>query len=242
MPIVAIGGGDFRLGETLPIDRYIVERTGAEWPSLLFIPTASSDAEDYVQSISDVYGTTLGCTVNVLRLLHKPPSAERIAELIRGADLIYVGGGNTLMMMKVWRRLGVDRLLLEAHADGKVLAGLSAGALCWFAYGHSDSMSFYGSDEWDYIRVRCLGILPFTGCPHYDGEGRDRSFQAMIAKEGDIGIAIDDCAAFEADGDQFRILRARDGAGAYRVERARGSVTQTVIPVSAAFQPLASLR
>jgi dipeptidase E len=242
MPIVAIGGGEMKLGDTLPIDKYIVERTGAQWPIALFIPTASSDAEGYAQVVSEVYGAQLGCTVEVLRLIENPPPYERIAEMIRGADLIYVGGGNTLKMMRLWRRLGVDKLLLEAHANGKVLCGLSAGALCWFAYGHSDSMAFYHPDDWDYIRVKCLGILPFTGCPHYDGEGRDKSFQTMIARDGGIGIAIDDCAAFEADGHQFRILSARNGAGAYRVERVRGKIVQTPIPVESSFQPLSSLR
>jgi dipeptidase E len=242
MPIVAIGGGEMKLGDTLPIDKYIVERTGAQWPIALFIPTASSDAEGYAQVVSEVYGAQLGCTVEVLRLIENPPPYERIAEMIRGADLIYVGGGNTLKMMRLWRRLGVDKLLLEAHANGKVLCGLSAGALCWFAYGHSDSMAFYHPDDWDYIRVKCLGILPFTGCPHYDGEGRDKSFQTMIARDGGIGIAIDDCAAVEADGDRFRILSARNGAGAYRVERVRGKIVQTPIPVESSFQPLSSLR
>ena len=242
MPVVAIGGGEMKLGETLPIDKYIVERTGAQWPIALFIPTASSDSEDYAQIVSDVYGGQLGCTVNVLRLIANPPPYEQIAELIRSSDLIYVGGGNTLKMMRLWRRLGVDKLLLEAHANGKVLCGLSAGALCWFHYGHSDSMSFYSPDNWDYIRVKCLGILPFTGCPHYDGEGRDNNFQTMIARDGGIGIAIDDSAAFEADGDQYRILTARDGARAYRVERIRGQIVQTPIPVTSEFQPLAALR
>jgi dipeptidase E len=242
MPIVAIGGGEMKLGDTLPIDKYIVERTGAQWPIALFIPTASSDAEGYAQVVSEVYGAQLGCTVEVLRLIENPPPYKRIAEMIRGADLIYVGGGNTLKMMRLWRRLGVDKLLLEAHANGKVLCGLSAGALCWFAYGHSDSMAFYHPDDWDYIRVKCLGILPFTGCPHYDGEGRDKSFQTMIARDGGIGIAIDDCAAVEADGDRFRILSARNGAGAYRVERVRGKIVQTPIPVESSFQPLSSLR
>ncbi len=241
MPIVAIGGGEMKLGETLPLDKYIVERTGAEWPVALFIPTASSDAEAYAQTFSDIYGGQLGCTVNVLQLIQKPPPQEHIAEMIRNADLIYVGGGNTLMMMKLWRRLGVDTLLLEAHANGKVLCGISAGALCWFQFGHSDSMSFSSPDDWEYIRVKCLGILPFTGCPHYDGEGRDLSFQSMIAKEGGIGIAIDDCAAFEADGDRYRILSARAGVGAYRVERNRGQIEQTPIPISPDFQPLSSL-
>jgi dipeptidase E len=241
MKIVAIGGGELGEGQTLPIDKHIVELTGASWPNALFIPTAGSDSTDYAATFARIYGDTLGCNVTVLYLLNDPPSHEQIAEMILGADLIYVGGGNTLKMMKLWRRLGVDILLIEAASRNKVLCGLSAGELCWFQYGHSDSMSFYRPDDWDYIRVKCLGLLPFTACPHYDGEGRDKTFQAMIARKGGIGIALDDCAAFEVIDDQYRIITARAGAGAYRVERVRGEAVQTPIPVQQDFQSIHSL-
>jgi dipeptidase E len=241
MRIVAIGGGEMREGQTLAIDKHIVELTGASWPNALFIPTASSDSPDYAAIFTRVYGDTLSCNVNVLNLLADPPAPERIAELIRGADLIYVGGGNTLKLMKRWRKLGVDALLREAATRNTVLCGLSAGMLCWFAYGHSDSMSFYSPDDWEYIRVKCLGLLPFTGCPHYDGEARDQNFQAMIAREGGIGIGLDDCAALEVHDDQYRIITSREGAGGYRVERVRGKVVQTPIAVTTDFQPLSML-
>jgi dipeptidase E len=241
MRIVAIGGGEMGEGQTLAIDRRIVGLTGASWPNALFIPTASSDSTDYAAMFARIYGDTLGCNVTVLYLLNDPPSHEQIAEMILGADLIYVGGGNTLKMMKLWRRLGVDTLLIEAAARNKVLCGLSAGELCWFQYGHSDSMSFYRPDDWDYIRVKCLGLLPFTACPHYDGENRQQNFQKLIARDGGIGIALDDCAAFEVIDDQYRIITSRDGAGAYRVERVRGEAVQTPIPVQQDFQSIHSL-
>jgi dipeptidase E len=239
--IVAIGGGDLGEGETLPIDRRIVELTGASRPNALFIPTASSDSRDYAATFTRVYGEQLGCNVDVLYLLNDPPSHASLTERIGHADLIYVGGGNTLKLMRRWRRLGVDKLLIEAAARGTVLCGLSAGELCWFQYGHSDSMSFYHPDDWDYIRVKCLGLLPFTACPHYDGEGRHTTFQAMIAREGGTGIALDDCAAVEVEGDRYRIITSRDGAGAYRVERVRGQAVQTPIPAQSEFQPLQDL-
>ena len=241
MKIVAIGGGELGTGETLPIDRRIVELTAVSRPKALFIPTASSDSTEYAATFTHIYGNTLGCETETLALLNDPPPFERIAATIADADLIYVGGGNTLKMMKRWRALGVDRLLAEAAARNTVLCGLSAGALCWFRYGHSDSLSFYHPEDWDYIRVKCLGLLPFTACPHYDGEGRDRSFRAMIAKQGGIGIALDDCAAFEVIDDRYRILTCRAGAGAHRVERVRGTAVQTPIPVRSEFQPLGDL-
>jgi len=241
MKIVAIGGGELGDGDTLAIDKHIVALTGASWPNALFIPTASSDSADYAAIFSRIYGETLGCNVSVLNLLGDAPSHDQIAEKIHGADLIYVGGGNTLKLMRRWRKLGVDTLLMEAAARNTVLCGLSAGELCWFAYGHSDSMANYRPDDWDYIRVKCLGLLPFTACPHYDGEGRHTNFQAMIVRNGGIGIALDDCAAFEVHDDQYRIITSRDGAGAYRVTRVRGKAVQTPLAVQPAFQPLSSL-
>ncbi len=242
MKIVAIGGGELGDGDTLSIDKHIVELTGKTRPNAMFIPTASSDSRDYAAAFARIYGEQLGCTVDVLYLLGDAPSHTSLTERISNADLIYVGGGNTLKLMRRWRTLGVDTLLLEAAARNTVLCGLSAGELCWFQYGHSDSMSFYHPDDWDYIRVKCLGLLPFTACPHYDGENRHANFQKLIAREGGIGIALDDCAAFEVADDHYRIITSREGAGAYRVERARGKAVQTPIPVQVDFQPLNSLR
>lgn len=241
MRIVAIGGGELGEGDTLSIDKRIVELTGKSRPNALFIPTASSDSRDYAAVFARIYGDMLDCETETLYLLDDPPSPSQLADTIRAADLIYVGGGNTLKMMRRWRKLGVDKLLLDAAAGDTVLCGLSAGELCWFQYGHSDSMSFYHPDDWDYIRVKCLGLLPFTACPHYGGENRHANFQRLIAREGGIGIALDDCAAFEVIDDRYRIVISHPGAGAYRVERIRGQAVQTPIPIRAEFQPIGSL-
>ena len=137
--IVVIGGGQLRRLETLPIDRRIVELAGRKRPGALFIPTASGDPEEYIHSFHDVYGRRLRCRTDVLTLTRNRPAPREIAAVIRRADLVYVGGGNTYRMMRIWRRLGVDRLLREAAGRGTVLSGLSAGAICWFRIGHSDS-------------------------------------------------------------------------------------------------------
>jgi len=159
MKIIAIGGGEIRKDETLVLDRHIVELTGKRCPTVLFLPTASGDSEDYVAAFADLYGRRLGCKVTVLRLIAGTPSQSEIREKIHSASLIYAGGGNTLRMMKRWRSLGVDNELSKAAVRGAVLAGLSAGAMCWFKYGHSDSRSFSGQKQWQYIRVRGLGLV-----------------------------------------------------------------------------------
>ena len=143
--IVAIGGGDLGTLATQPIDSEIIGMSGSSRPKALFIPTASSDSVEYWEVFDWAYREKYGCDTDVLYLLGVAPSHEAIAEKIEWADIIYVGGGNTLKMMRRWRRLGVDDLLRAAHERGAVLCGVSAGAICWFERGHSDSMSFYRS-------------------------------------------------------------------------------------------------
>jgi dipeptidase E len=239
--IVAVGGGDIRQLETLPIDRQIVRLTGHKRPSALFIPTASSDSREYWEFFRSAYEGELRCHADVLYLLGERPDPKEVARKIRAADLIYVGGGNTLKMMRRWRLLGVDRLLLQAYRRGTVLSGLSAGCLCWFAWGHSDSMCFYHPDDWDYVRVRGLGLISALGCPHYDGEKRDQSFQKMVKRNGDLGIALDNNAALEIVDGRYRIITSSPNAGAYQVSRNRDRVITEEIPHRRTFRPLAEL-
>ncbi|MFQ5621295.1 MAG: Type 1 glutamine amidotransferase-like domain-containing protein, partial [Candidatus Nanoarchaeia archaeon] len=107
--IVAIGGGEIKNFETLSIDRAITKLTGKKKPKALFIPTASGDAEGYWQTFQKVYGKRLGCRTDKLFLLREKPTNKEITKKIKWADLIYVGGGNTLRMLKIWRRKGVDK-------------------------------------------------------------------------------------------------------------------------------------
>lgn len=239
--IIAIGGGELGELETEAIDREIVRSAGLARPRALFVPTASNDAEPYWETFQRIYGDHLGCETSVLRLIGERPSFARMANAVDAADVIYVGGGNTLRMMRRWRHLGFDRLLRKAHTRGTVMAGLSAGALCWFAWGHSDSMSFYRPDQWDYIRVRGLGLIPMTACPHYDGERRDEHFHRLIGRTGGVGIALDNGCAFQVIDDTFRILSSLPGAAAYRVTRHRGRIEQLEIPQSDSWTPLAFL-
>ena len=141
--IVAIGGGDLLARETLALDREVIALTNKTSPRALFIPAASSDSTDYWDAFLTAYGERLGCSVDVLYLLGVAPSTRELEEAILPSDLVYVGGDNTLKMMRRWRRLGVDAILKRAYDGGTVLSGVSAGAICWFSYGHSDSMSFY---------------------------------------------------------------------------------------------------
>ena len=219
--IVAIGGGDIRKKSTLRIDREIIKLSGKKRPRLLFLPTASSDSENYWRIIQRYFGGYLKCRTDVLFLINKRPAKREIRKKILSADIIYVGGGNTLKMMRLWRRLGIDKLFKIARHKGTVLCGLSAGSICWFESGHSDSMSFYNPKKWKYIKVKGLGLIKGIHCPHYDsatrGVKRKRKFLGMIKKSGGWGVAIDGSCAIEFIGGRFRVLAARNSAHAYRV-------------------------
>ena len=222
--IITIGGGSLK--GNLHINKEIVKLTGKKNPKLLFIPTASSDEARYIEVIEKSF-KALGCSVKNLLLLSKKYSKKELKNLILGADIIYVGGGNTLMMMRKWRRLGIDKLLKKAWQKGAVMCGSSAGSICWYESGHSDSMYYYSPKKWDYIRVRCLDLLPFVHCPHYDSQTgnkkRKNDFKHMMKKyPSQIGIVCDDSVAIEYLDNQFRVLSNRKTSNAYRVYWKRG--------------------
>ena len=239
--IVAIGGGEIRELETAAIDKRIVELTGKTRPKALFIPTASSDAPGYIETFEKVYGEHLGCQTRTLTLIQNPPAFDEMSALVLDSDLVYVGGGNTYKMMRLWRRLGLDTVLAEAASRGTVLSGLSAGAICWFRYGHSDSRSFSSNADWDYIRVKGLGFINAVYCPHYHVEKREPSFSETIAKRGGIGIACDNNAAIEIVGENYRILTSTPDGKAYKLFKRSGTVHIVALPQSSEWTPLADL-
>jgi dipeptidase E len=220
--IVAIGGGEIRTKGTAPIDREILRLSRRKNPKLLFIPTASSDSERYWTHVQEYFGEFLKCKTDVLFLIRGELSKKQIRRKISSADVIYVGGGNTLLMMRLWRRLGVDKLLKSAYANGTVLSGISAGAICWFESGHSDSMSFYNPRKWKYINVKGLGLVKGIHCPHYNsmtrGIPRRKHFRDMIRKTGVVGIAIENNCAIEfIDGQFYKVIVSKSYARAYKV-------------------------
>jgi dipeptidase E len=241
LTIMAVGGGNMRLGETRRIDERVVELTGTQSPRAVFVPTASGDNLDYTDAFREVYGERLGARVGVLELLRRRPSAAEVRDLLSGADLIYVGGGNTLRMMNLWRRQGVDRLIRAAGRRGAVLAGSSAGGICWFDAGHSDSRAYAGTHNWSYIRVSGLGLVGATFCPHYHAESREEDVARMVAHRGDTVVACDNHTAIELVGGRWRVFRSRRTGRAYHIVRQRGEAVVERLPADHEYRPLSQL-
>lgn len=240
--IIAIGGGEMgRPGypiETTKIDKEVIKISGKKNPKLLFIPTATDDSQSYVDVITKQYGKKLGCKVDILFLVKEKPSKKEIQNKILNSDIVYVGGGNTLKMMNIWRKYEVDKILKEAYKKGIVLTGLSAGSICWFKYGNSDSRRFYNPKA-DLIKVSGLNLINALHCPHYDFEkDRKSDLKKMMKKTPRVAIAIDNCCAIEVVGDKYRIIDSKKSANAYKVYWKNNKYYEEVINKDKEFKPI----
>lgn len=232
--IFAIGGGEIgRPGhpvETLPIDRAIIKSAGKKRPRLLFIPTASRDSAGYITVVEEHFGKRLGCTVDTLCVAKGAPSQKEMRAKVAAADIVYVGGGNTLYMMKRWRACGLDTILSRAAESGTIMSGLSAGAVCWFRYASSDSRMMTDPTYKKYIRVRGLGWYDAILSPHHIRESkRDPGLRELLKKRGGIGIALDDFACLEIRGIQYRIITSQQQARARKMYLRKGKVVEELL-------------
>lgn len=215
--IVAMGGGGFSMEPDNPLlDEYFLRQTGKSNPSVCFVGTASGDAPDYILRFYAAF-TKLRCRPTHLSLFRPPMDLEAF---VLAQDAIYVGGGNTKSLLALWRDWGLDRILRRAWARGIVLGGLSAGSICWFEEGLTDSITG------KLTPLACLGFLKGSNCPHYDGEaGRRPAYTGYIGTgEMKPGLAADDGVACHFVGSELRhVVSSRPNARAHRVFRHGGT-------------------
>jgi peptidase E len=224
--IIAIGGGGF-LAEprNLALEKYILDQTGKNRPDVLMIPTARGDAEDYIAKFHAAF-RELGARTQHLPFFQRTPD---LRSLLLAQDAIFVGGGNTKSMLAVWREWGVTQLLEEAYNAGIVLGGQSAGAICWFEQGVTDSWA-------DRLRpLACMGLLAGSCCPHYDGEVERRPAYHAFIRSGEVkhGYAIEDGVAAHFRGGRLeRVVSKKAGAKAYYVNTLDGEVHEDALEVT----------
>jgi peptidase E len=194
------------------LETYILAAANKPRPRVCFVPTASGDEPAHVERFFENYAR-LDCTPTVLRFFRRTPADLR--EHIRSFDIVVVGGGNTRSMLAVWREWGFGDALREAWTRGVVLCGSSAGSICWFAEGVTDST------EGDLLPIDCLGFLRGSNCPHYDGEAARRpTYQRLVASGAlQAGYAADDGVGLHYRDDELHgVVSSRPGSTAYRVE------------------------
>jgi len=205
--IVALGGGS----TTDAVRDYLVGVTGKEQPKLLYLNTAS--AHDPRQTVRVFQNLSRVAVVELVEFFPWPPDGLR--ELTLEQDIVFVGGGNTANMLAIWRVYGFDEVLREAYEAGVVMSGSSAGMLCWYEAGVTDSFG----PQLEGLRDG-LGFLAGSGCPHYDDEELRRPiYRRLIDEEGfPPGVAVDSGVALRyVDGELAEIVSPRVDATAYRV-------------------------
>jgi dipeptidase E len=210
--IIALGGGGFSMEpENTLLDTYILKQSRKDNPKICFIPTASGDSEDYIQRFYRFFQNQ-NCRPSHLSLF-RPPTRD-LESFILEKDIIYVGGGNTKNLLALWKDWGLDTILKKAWNRGILLAGISAGSICWFEEGVTDS---YGEGL---EPLSCLGFLKGSNCPHYDGEADRRpAYHKLIgANKIKAGIAADDGVAIHyVEQELNKIVSSRPTSKAYRV-------------------------
>ncbi len=227
--IIAIGGASFAADPENPAQElYILAQAHNRNPSVCFIPTATGDDPRYIAKFYAAF-SRLTCRPVHFPLFERTPDPRTLLEY----DVIYVGGGNTKSMLAVWRDWELPKFLRQAGDRGTVLTGVSAGAICWFERGVTDSWA--GS-----LRpLPCLGWLPGACCPHYDGE-KDRrpSTQGLVARGLlPATLALDDGAMAHFAGRKLLgVVTSRSNAGAYLISRAGSrnaqSFVETRLPIT----------
>jgi len=184
--IVAIGGGGFgRSIGKLIIEKYIISLIRGDRPKVCFIPTASGDNTSYKLNFYRAF-SALNCIPSHVDFFSR---TDELENKILSQDIVYVGGGNTKSMLAVWREWELDKILKRAYEKGIVMSGVSAGAICWFEKGITDSYS-------KALQViDCLGFINGTACPHFDEEReREPYVNQLIMSE-----VINSCICIEGN-------------------------------------------
>jgi dipeptidase E len=219
--IVPFGGGKFCDGAA----RFLAGLTGKERPRLLYIGTASAEHPDYTLRFYDRFLPA----AEVSRLEFFPWPPDDLRSTVLGQDLIFVDGGNTANMLAIWRLHGVDELLREALEAGIVLTGSSAGGICWFEHGVTDS---FGPQLGP---MDCLGFLGGSFCPHWDDEENRRPVYHRLLKDGwPSGYAADAGVGLHfVNGDLREAVSCEEGSAAYRLELRGDEVVEETISARA---------
>ncbi len=209
--IIALGGGGFSMEPDNPLlDKYILATANKPQPKICFLATASGDAEGYIQRFYFAFEQE-DCTPSHLSLFNG--HTKTIADFILEQDIIYVGGGNTRNLLILWQAWGLDKALKQAYQNGTILCGISAGAMCWFEQGLTDSYPT------ELRALDCLGLLSGSSCPHFNGEAFRQEHYKNLILSGNMkaGIAADDSVALHYQNEQlFKIVASEQDVFAHK--------------------------
>jgi dipeptidase E len=220
--IFAMGGGGFTMEPNNPLlDDYVLSLAGATEPRILFLPTASGDTSHQINAFKARFAHRT-CAPEHISLFRMRETNRPLREMVLDQDIVYVGGGSMRNLLAIWQAHGLDELLLEAWQCGIVLAGLSAGAMCWFQGGVTRSS---GPPE----VMAGLGLLEGSLTVHADGEPERLPVWLTAVRDGKLpgGWALDDGVGLLFRGKRMeRAVSSRPGAGAQRVDSIAGELVR----------------
>jgi dipeptidase E len=219
---ILIAGGGFGTA----FIRYMAELTGKERPRLCYLPTASADSQS-----GTIHWFQSCAPLDVIPFVQESfissySSPQSWEDVFLSMDGIVVSGGNTLNQQAIWRAQGIDEVLREAWDRGIVLGGASAGSLCWFEEGTTDSRPR------ELTKIECLGFLRGSHSPHYDAEAVRRPTYHRLIQSGELkpGYACDnDAGIYFQDNEVRRVVATREGAKAYYVSVVGGKIVEEVL-------------
>lgn len=221
--IIALGGGGFSDEPNNPLlDDYILSQSSETKPKICFIGTASGDSQRYIEGFYSCYKKK-DCRPSHLSLFSG--NTHKIEEFILDQDILFVGGGNTRNLLVLWKEWGLDAIIKKAYAKGTILSGVSAGSICWFEQGLTDSIPNQLNS------LNCLGLLAGSNCPHFDAEPeRQASYKGKIASgEMNGGIACDDGVGLHYINEKLqRVISSQENKNAYRYEM-KGTLMEKII-------------
>ena len=228
--LIAIGGGEIKNKTTLKIDEHIANlaklHAGEKRANALFFGTASHDSMPYFNSFRKTYTSVFDIKAEVGLLVYGEMDMQKIKDKIDAADCIYVGGGDTVFMLDLWKKNGVDKLLINAYNQGKIICGLSAGAICWFSDMYTDYEIMRGQSA-SYSLHKGLGLINGLITPHFDERIEDFT-ETFIKSEFESAYAIEnDAAIVFKNGTAERALSS--GGKAYILKKNNGKIERCEI-------------
>ena len=221
--IVAIGGGGFgRSLGSLEIEKYIISLISKKRPKICFIPTASGDSSLYKLNFYRAF-SKLDCITSHIDFFSR---TENLEEKVLTQDIIYVGGGNTKSMLAVWKEWNLHNILQYAYEKGIVMSGVSAGAICWFDKGITDSFAR------ELTILDCLGFVNDVACPHFDEEKEREPYVNEIIRRGIINSCIcieGNCALHIKNDFEYSSIDFGNGKNCFRVSKENNKLKKEIL-------------
>ena len=218
MKLMLIGGGEIGRGstnyETKEIDEEIVKMSDKEKPNLLFIGLASSFSDSYYDYIKNIY-KELGCNTVYLKKKNVINNPDIVKNKIKDADIIYIGGGDTIKLYNTVKEYKIDELLKEAIENNTVVAGISAGAILLSKEGFSDSLILRGESD-KYTFIDGLGFYNISICPHYNDINKKKELTDTIKNTDKNVYGIENCSALKIIDDKIEVIKSNKDSNIYK--------------------------